>query len=245
MTKRDQGCFDVVRFLGTAVAMIAVFIAAPTLAADSGSKGTLRATDAADGLLVFVGEKISLEDVTKEEEARARQATPGNQLIFMDGIFRARYRVKHVIHGRYDGDIIEFRAADHYGEPAFSSYDNVLLFVSKGKEGYYHQKYQYYPMFRTSAGGWAGCGPIGATDAEERQGIVSPHRIDFAADAYFDLRKLNWRLGRKDFARDYFTFERGRARCRLGNTPEELFEVKRRTVLKARGLFVESAATPL
>lgn len=245
MTRRDRRCFDVISFLGAAVAMIAMLIAGPALAADSGSKGALRATDAADGLLVFVGEKISLEDVTQEEEARARQAAPGKQLIFMDGIFRARYRVKYVVHGRYDGEIIEFRVADHYGEPAFSSYDTVMLFVSKGQEGFYHQKYQYYPVFRTSAGGWAGCGPVGVTDAEERQGIVVPHRIDFAADAYFDLRKLNWRLGRKDFASDHFTFERGRARCRLGNTPEELFEVKRRTVLKARGLFVESAATPL
>ena len=96
--------------------------------------------------------------------------------------------------------------------------------------------------FRTSSGGWAGCGPIGPADAEQRAGIVAPHRIDFGPDAYFDLRKLDWRVRRKDFSGDYFAFERGRARCESGNTPEELFEVKRRTVLKERGLFVESAA---
>lgn len=216
---------------------------ASAVAAEGEVAQTLQATAEGEDLLVFVGEKLSVEDVTAQERAAAEsEAGPGQVIVLMDEYYQARYRVLQVVHGRYDSDVIEFDAADHYGEPAFASYDTVLLFVSKGEHSYHHVKYQYYPVFRTSSGGWAGCAPIGSGDAEERAGIVTPHRIDFGPEAYFDLRKLDWRVHRKDFAGEYFRFERGRARCRLGNTLEELFEVKRRTVLKERGFFADTAA---
>ncbi|RDZ26926.1 hypothetical protein [Lysobacter silvisoli] len=226
---------------GVVIGLLALLGPARAAAASVDAPPPLKTTDEGADLLVFVGEKLSVQDVT-EQIRSARQQESGKIFVLMDGIYRARYRVKQVVYGRYDSDTIEFNAADHYGVPPFSLHDTVLLFVSKDEGGYYQQKYQYYPVFRTVSGGWAGCGAIGPGDAEERATIPPPHVMDFGPDAYFDLRKLDWRIRRQDFDRQAYVFERGRARCRLGHSLEELFQAKQRTVLKARGLFAEPAA---
>ena len=83
-------------------------------------------------LIAFVGEKISIEPFKPKVRT-------------MDSAFYAKYRVLQVIFGTLPAKEITFAVYDHYGEPRFSNYKHVLLFISKSDDGsFYHQKYQYH-----------------------------------------------------------------------------------------------------
>ena len=155
----------------------------------------------------------------------------------MDLAFKAQYRVLDVIHGDYKIDVIDFEAYDHYGRPAFEKYRFVLLFVSKHEGRYFHQKYQYFPVFKTIKGSWAGCGSPYQFDPVHDYSAFAPRDMGFTADAYFEIRNLAPAEIAQRFPASYYSISEGRAYCKMGNPASELFEVKKRGVLKARGLF--------
>ena len=187
---------------------------------------------AAENLLVFVGEKISVEEFEPDL---------GPDVILMDGAFKAKYRVLDVVYGEYSEQTIEFEAYDHYGRPGFEPHKNVLLFVSRDGDRYFHQKYQYFPVFRTLSGVWAGCGSPYAYEPDVHHGSLKPRKLDFGSDAYFDITGLTRRDVRERFPRAHYLLKGGRAYCTEGNPAAELFEVKKQGVLKARGLFKSAA----
>lgn len=182
-----------------------------------------------ENLIAFVGEKLSVEELPPN--------TNPNVLI-MDSGFKARYRIKQIVYGHYDGDTIEFEAYDHYGRPPFEAFPHSLLFVSRENGKLYHQKYQFEPVFRNAAGEWVGCGPVGERQAQQRKGIVEAKPMAFGPDAYHPIRP---RWSARDvatlFARKDFRVEGDKAYCLTGTPVRDLFEVKKRTVLKARGMF--------
>ncbi|MGN7918824.1 hypothetical protein [Lysobacter antibioticus] len=188
-----------------------------------------------ENLIVFVGEKLSVE-----------QFGPvlGKDVLLMDAAFKAKYRVEQLVYGEYDGDTIEFEAYDHHGVPPFSRFPHALLFVSRDGNRLYHQKYQYYPVFRAPSGAWFGCGPVGERDSEDRRGIAEARPIPWDSDAYHPLEP-GWssKDRRKLFAREHFRIDGDKAYCLTGSPVDELFEVKKRTVLKARGMFGGEAKT--
>ena len=179
----------------------------------------------AQPVLAFVGEKISVEEFDPPR-------VPDEEL--PDEAYHATYRVVDVVHGLAPGEVIEFDAYAQDRRPDFEPYKHVLLFVTKEGERWVHLKHQFYPVFRTTSGTWAGCGSPYRYSSEAR--TVAPHPLDFGKDAYFDLAGLD----REDIAalypRPFFRAIGSKALCRQGNTVEELFEVKRQGVLKARGL---------
>lgn len=185
--------------------------------------------DEQENLFVFVGEKLSLEQFRPE--------LPPNVLM-MDAAFKARFRVVHAVYGRYDGAAIEFDAYDHYGVPPFGRYAHSLLFVSRDGERWVQQKYQALPVFRTRGGEWNGCGPIGPRDTAERRGIAPARPVAFAQEAYIELRPERDRdQDARWYDKRHFRIEGDRAYCLTGTSSQDLFELKKRTVLKARGLF--------
>lgn len=187
-----------------------------------------------ENLIVFVGNKLSVE--------RFKPVLDENTIL-IDAAFKARYRVEQLVYGEYQGDTIEFEAYDHYGEPAFAQFSSVLLFVSRDGNQLYHQKYQYYPVFRAPSGAWFGCGPVGERDIEDRRGIAEARPMPWDSDAYHPL-KHEWssKDRRKLFASEHFRIDGDKAYCLTGSPVDELFEVKKRTVLKARGMFGGDAA---
>ena len=189
-----------------------------------------------DDLLVFVGEKESVVEFEPQ--------LPPNVLL-MDGAFKARFRVVQVLHGRYDGERIEFEAYDHSAEPGFSFFPHSLLFLAPDGERYVQVKYQFYPVFRTVAGEWAGCGPLSARERKERRGIAPARPMSFGDDAYVPL-DVSWTpvLSQKQFRRSDFRIEGRRAYCLRGASAQALFEVKKRGVLRDDGWFADEPRTP-
>src|SRR5262249_48622017 len=112
-------------------------------------------------LLVFVGKRLSV--VPK----------PTKELAF-DSKFEARYQDLQVVYGRYDAATITFTAFDHYGRPPFAKYDTALLFVARYKGQFYHEKYQYFPVYPTADGRWAGCGDPWRLEPDVHRGKLQP-----------------------------------------------------------------------
>jgi len=180
-----------------------------------------------DDLVVFIGEKISVKKFEPKSD-------PG--YVIMDKAFKAKYKVLELVHGEFDGKEIEFEVYDHYGRPAFSRYKTVLLFVTKYEDGMYHQKYQFFPVFETNDGYWAGCGSPYAYEPEVHHGDLNPTVHNYSADAYFPLKRLSGKERRRHYPKKRYKIEKKRAYCLKGNAVEELFEVKLKGVLKARGI---------
>lgn len=210
---------------GESVRCLILGLALATLCLGS---GRTRAA-AEDDLLVFVGERVSVK--------RFEPVLGPNELL-MDAAFKARFRIRQVLHGSYRGEVVAFEAYDHYGWPGFSGVANSLLFVSRVGDTYYQHKYQYYPVFRTADGGWAGCGPVGENDARARRGVAEARPIAFAEAAFHPLRE-EWSSAtrRKLFARRHFRLVGDRAYCLSGTPVQELFEAKKRSSLREDGLF--------
>lgn len=166
-----------------------------------------------DEVVAFVGEKISV-DVFEPD------ADP--DVLLIDAAFRSRYRVLQVVRGEYAGDTIEFTAYDHYGEPSFSKYEHVLLFVRRHEKGYIHVKYQYAPLFRTEAHGFAECALKDPAEADKQLGIEPiPMRFDRSSSVLFEGLRRSWVKAR--YRPEFYEFVAGKARCRLGYTAQQAF----------------------
>jgi hypothetical protein len=180
---------------------------------------------------VFVGEKLDVHRVVEAPK-------PGT--IILDQGFAATYRVVQNLYGGYAHDTIRFQAFDHYGTPAFSKFQYVLLYVSEYNGKLYHEKYQFSPVFKATNGRWAGPYPtydyqhpnLAATPTQ-----VKPEKIPFGPDAYLDITGYAPEVAQKNFPALYYRLEGNRAIPVLGNYAEELFQLKKEGSLKARSLF--------
>jgi hypothetical protein len=182
-----------------------------------------------DSLYVFVGKKISVE--------RFKQKLDSNEIPF-DAAFKAKYVVVQNLYGNYTRDTIEFEAYDHYGRPAFSQYDHVLLFVSNHNGKLYHEKYQYFDVYKTKNGRWASSYTTGDYGHPyNKNTAVKPEVIDFAAEVWYKLRSRNKEEIETLYPTPYYKVENDRAIAVWGNYIEQLFELKKTGVLKARGFF--------
>jgi hypothetical protein len=157
-----------------------------------------------DNLIVFVGRKI---DVVRFQPVLAPNE------ILLDGAFKARYEVLRVVKGSLPESVIEFEAYDHYGTPKFSMFDEVLLFIIRSGDTYYHVKYEYVPVYPTTGGDWASCG---------RTKGLRPKPVTFTPEVSFDLAELSDKDIRKKYPNRVFEVREHRAYCRRGNSPEEL-----------------------
>lgn len=187
---------------------------------------------AVPNLVAFVGEKISVEQFEPEG---------CENCIRMDGAFRARYRVLQVVYGTLPLEEVTFVAYDHYGTPMFSKHEHALLFISKGDDGgFYHQKYQYFPVYRTTDGRWFGCGSPYQDEPEvHRHMTVHAEDVEFAKPVHFSLKGLKDHEVKERYPAEFFTYARDRAYCNKGASVDGLFQVKRDGVLRARGVFDE------
>lgn len=178
---------------------------------------------------VFVGEKISLDRILDTEA-------------MMDLKFLARYRILEPVKGVYNGNEIEFTVFDHYGVPAFSEYQYVLLYVQQYDGKYYHAKYQYNPLYKTKDGKWAS--PYSTYDyinINNRNTPIKPEIIEFEKPVIIDLSKFPSDRIKKQFPEPYYKISGDKAIAVYGNYINELFLLKQGGVLKTRGDFQSSS----
>ena len=184
-----------------------------------------------ENLLVFVGQKIAL---TKLPPPRC------DNCLIMDEHYVARYRILDTVHGNYRGGTIDFDVHDHYGVPAFSTYDTVLLFVSRKPDGsWVHEKYQFYDLYKDADGEWYGCGDP-YRGAPQPPGAVRARPVEFAAPVSYPLDGIPAKRIAKTYPAGYFEIRDGRAYCLKGAPVQDLFEAKKQTVLAARGIFKQA-----
>jgi hypothetical protein len=126
-------------------------------------------------LFAFVGEKVDVQPLPVD---------PGS----MDDGFRAKYKILLPVYGSYSGETIEFIAYDHYGWPAFASFKNVLLFLSEYKGKYYHEKYQFFDVYRTKNGRWASPNKAGDYNhLYNKNTSTKPEIVEFAETVKYPL----------------------------------------------------------
>lgn len=178
-----------------------------------------------NSLFVFAGEKIEVTKLPYEA---------GD----FDSAFLAKYKVIDKYYGDCLKDIIEFKVFDHYGDPPFSKYKFALLFVSFYKGKFYHEKYQYFDLYKTKDGEWASPYPTGDYQHEyNRKTSIKPEKIEFADDVYYDVSGMDKKEVKEWYPAPYYQIDRGKARAVYGNYIPELFKLKRNGILKARELF--------
>lgn len=172
----------------------------------------------------FIGEKIKVDYQPELYYC---------DVITMDSKFSAEYKIVHRYCGNFPKDTIRFTVFDHYGRPAFSKYDNALLFVSEYCGKLYHEKYQYFDVYKTTDGKWASPGDPYKYDAYHRKNIKALV-IRFAGSVWFDVSKLSEAAIQERFPSPYYRIEGKKAVPVMGTYVDDLITVKKEGVLKAR-----------
>ncbi len=172
-------------------------------------------------MLVIIGEKISVKVLPQE----------GGSL---DGKFLATYKIEEIVCGKYDRDTILFIAYDHYGYPGFSNYKNTMLFLSDNDSVIYHQKYQFFDVYKTKDGRWASSYK---SDDYWRTDSIKPVPIEFAEEVSYNIVGGKKKLIKEYYPEPYYRLTKEKAIAEWGNYVPELFQLKKEGVLKARGLF--------
>jgi hypothetical protein len=198
-----------------------------------------------DSLFVFVGEKI---EVIKVNENPIKE-TPdtlieGNDTSYitrvsysMDGKYFAKYKILKPVYGSFAKDTIEFVSYDHYGTPGFSKYKNVLLYVVLNEEGkFYHVKYQYADVYLAKNGRWAS-GYKYYDYRDSANAAVQPEKINFKKQISYKVNDIEKSEIERWYPKPYYKIKDNKAFVVYGNYIEELFLLKKNSVLKARGFF--------
>lgn len=183
-----------------------------------------------DGLFVFVGEKLEVTEVPPAPDP----PESGQLVIRLDSQFRARYRVLDRLCGEFVGNVIDFDAFDHWGFPAFARYETVLLYVSLNGDRYYHQKYQFNDVYKTSSGEWASCGDPYRREPEVHRGSIEAVALEFDEPLLYSVAGLTEQQIDERFPPEFFSREGDRVACKAGSTADVLYTIKRLGVLKAR-----------
>ena len=186
------------------------------------------ADEASSDLLVFVGQRLEVKQVV---------AAPPPEVIVLDREFEARYKVLSVIFGDYRGAEIEFTALERHGRPEFANHEIALLYLLRSSGWLIHRKYESQAVYRTADGRWAGCGDPYRDEPGVDRGSVRARAIEFRPQVTFSVVGLTGDEVKKRYPPEYYIRRGNVVTCMAGAYAEELFEIKRDGVLKARGVF--------
>lgn len=177
-------------------------------------------------LFVFVGNKLSVDMLPYDGS--------------MDLSFKAKYKVIQKVFGEFPEDTIEFLVYDHHGFPAFSKFENVLLYVSAKGGTYCHQKYMYNDVYLTKSGRWAGTYlEAGYPDTLNKAARIKPVIMEFSKEVSYPTYVVgeDSQVFNVHYPKPYYRTLKTRAVAVYGNYVEDLFVLNRDGFLTARGLF--------
>ncbi|MCA8829215.1 hypothetical protein [Hymenobacter pini] len=172
---------------------------------------------------------------------RKRQVTRAQEPYYcnrfsMDSKFTGHYRVLTNVVGSLPDSMLKFTVYDHYGWPGFSRYETVLLFVSRYCGEYIHQKYTFYPLYKTLDGRWAAPVEINDLTHPMAKRAPKPRKIVFAAPVEIDVANFDADRIKELYPAPYYRIANGKAIAEYGNFVDELVAIQQQTVLKARGV---------
>ena len=170
---------------------------------------------ARDELIVFVGRRRSVQESAREKPAFNEK-------------FTAQYDVLQMLYGSWPTPTIEFTVYDHYGIPAFSKYDAVVLYVARYGETLVHEKYLFDDVYPTRDGRWAGCGDPRGSDSHAPE--WKPSAVEFQP---IDVSRLAPTEIEERYPTDRFNVTEGFATCKKGTLAPDLVQFKL-DVLRAR-----------
>ncbi len=182
-------------------------------------------TEKSSQLYAFVGEKISVK--------RIDPYYCGDVFLF-DGQYECVYKVIKNVYGKLQTDTIKFTAYDHYGIPHFSKHQYVLLFLGDYCGRLFHEKYQYFDVYPTTDGRWARPGDPYEFDTNLPDKQVKTKPIKFKDSVAIDLSD-KYPQEKTRYVEPYFKIINEKAIPLVGAYLEDLFEIKKQGVLKARG----------
>lgn len=202
-----------------------------------------------DSLYVFVGQKIEVKKLPEQKDIQRPDTIRkyGDSFYLtrvrmsMDYKYSAKYKVLQNVYGSFKADTIEFIAYDHYGVPAFSEYEFVLLYVANNNGRLIHEKYQFADVYKTTNGRWAGA--YWVRDYQHRlrkDTLIKPEPIDFKKQVSYSIKKRSKEDISRIFPSPYFAIKGKRAFVIQGNYVEDLFLLKKDGILKARGFFTDN-----
>lgn len=159
----------------------------------------------------FIGEKIKVKEVKRKG-------------LMFNQWFKVRYKVLESIYGDFQKQKIEFTVADHFGVPAFSNYDHVLLFVRLYGNRFHHVKYRFCDLYKTKDGRWAS--PYDShlySRSWNNHSEARPEKIEFCEEVFYTISPdLSPEEIREYFPTPFFRLEENRAYAVYGNYLEEL-----------------------
>lgn len=157
----------------------------------------------------------------------------------MDRSYQAKYKILKLVHGKYRADTIEFITYVHEGNrPEFAYFNHALLFLSYSDGKLYHEKYQYFDVYKASNGRWASPDPTADYSHPFRNSIsVKPEKIPFTEGLKFSVRPPSRLLMGRSYPQPFYRIDAEYAIPVYGNYVEDLFRLKMETSLKARGIY--------
>lgn len=183
-----------------------------------------------DKLFVFIGEKISVDMLPQEEYS-------------MDVKFKAIYKVIQPICGNYNRDTIEFIVYDHYGRPEFENYKDVMLFVTNYDDTFYHEKYQYFDVYKTQSNEWASSYNYGDYERLDSNSNIRPEEINFLHQPAYDVKYISKKIVQREYPSPYYKIVGDSAVAIQGNYLDDLLELKKQGILAARKIFGDTSAS--
>lgn len=189
-------------------------------------------------LFAFVGKKISVIEFdpnTEKVEKVEIDSITGEKTIhksyIMDKGFKCKYLISRKVFNDIKKDTIDFVAYDHYGSPGFEDYENVLLYVSKSDDGkyYFHQKYQYDPLFEDKKGELFGCFTFRTDEDFLINSKLESFKIDLGNSIVYDTTTYNEFMLKTYVPKPFYKIKNNKARPVLGARIKELFLSKKQT----------------
>ncbi len=179
-------------------------------------------------LYAFIGKKIEVE--------------PSDHIYYcnimsMDSKYDAKYKVLKNIYGNYPKDTISFISYDHFSIKKYSDFENVLIYVADYCGVLTHVKYQYSALYKTKDGKWAS--PYNPYDYRniDSNFKIQPQKIEFVNPIVFNFNPEITNRIKAKYPEPYAKVSEGKVTILYGNYPNELFELKKHTVLKEFGFF--------
>ncbi|WP_449399400.1 hypothetical protein [Chryseobacterium wanjuense] len=180
---------------------------------------------------IFIGEKISATGVDDPYYC--------NVVTLDGGYVRSVYKIKEEIYGHYPKDTIEFKAYNHLGAPMFVYYDTALLFVGEYCGELYHERNQFFDLYKTKDGKWASPGDPYKFDKHQEQKTIKAQPIEFDPLVRIETtppKDEDYPERFQKYEAPYYRFIGNKAVPLMGTYLEDLIKIKVKGSLKEKNI---------